>query len=262
MSHLTEEQFEDVLQGRANVPEHVDRCPQCRARLEEKRALVDRLRQSFSSIHAGADLAGRIRTRIAAAGQTATVPATPPRILAFRVRRHIWSVLAIAAAIFVIAIPRSLHIDTGPRTTAAQTALAGIHFANLDSLDHLMADTDSGKHCPCAEGKLDGGTAMPCCQRGLCLCGCQMREFQGRFVESCVMQEPNASPVSVVVVSELPSDLGMTPAGIMTGTGQPIWRASCGSCNMASVRRGEHSCCVIGQVPTEDLVAVLNALGE
>lgn len=262
MSHLTEEQFEDILQGRANVLEHMDRCPQCRARLEEKRALVDRLRQSFSSIHAGADLAGRIRARIAAAGQPAIASTTRLRILPLRVRRHVWSVLAVAAAIFVIAIPRSLHIDTGPRTTAARTALAGIHFANLDSLDHMMADENSGKHCPCAEGKLEGGMAMPCCQRGLCICGCQMREFQGRWVESCVIQEPNAPPLSVVVVSELPHDLGMTPAGITTSTGQPIWRGSCGSCNMASVRVDEQSCCVIGQVPTEDLVAVLNALGE
>jgi len=53
MSHLREGQFEDILQGRARVPEHVDRCPQCRARLEEKRALARRVHEAFSTIHAG-----------------------------------------------------------------------------------------------------------------------------------------------------------------------------------------------------------------
>jgi len=40
MSHLTEEQLEDILQGRAEAPAHVDRCPPCRACLEEKQALT------------------------------------------------------------------------------------------------------------------------------------------------------------------------------------------------------------------------------
>jgi hypothetical protein len=51
MSHLREAQFEDILQGRAKVPEHLGRCPQCLARLNEKRALVRRMCKAFSSIH-------------------------------------------------------------------------------------------------------------------------------------------------------------------------------------------------------------------
>ena len=51
MSHLRETQFEDILQGSAKVPEHLDRCPRCLARLNEKRALVRRMCKAFSSIH-------------------------------------------------------------------------------------------------------------------------------------------------------------------------------------------------------------------
>jgi hypothetical protein len=87
-----------------------------------------------------------------------------------------------------------------------------------------------------------------------------MREFQGRLVESCVIQEPNAPPISVVVVPESPQALGMTLAPATTVSGQAVWRASCGNCNMASVGLGEESCCVIGSVPQETLLAVLNAL--
>jgi hypothetical protein len=89
-----------------------------------------------------------------------------------------------------------------------------------------------------------------------------MRELQGRLVECCVIQHPNASAISVVVVPELPEALGMTPVATTTVTGQAIWQASCGLCNMASVRLGEGLCCVLGQVSQEDLVAVLNAFEE
>jgi hypothetical protein len=89
-----------------------------------------------------------------------------------------------------------------------------------------------------------------------------MRDFQGRRVKSCVIQEPNTPAISVVVVPKLPDALGMTPARKTTTTGQTIWQATCGQCNMASVRMGEGACCVIGQVPQEDLIALLNVLEE
>lgn len=261
MSHLAEGQFEDILQGRAEVPEHVDGCPQCRARLEEKRALAHCVHRAFSSVHASTDLGDRIRARLAAGQPRAEVEA-PRHIIFLRARRHLWTGLAVAAAILVIAVPRSLRMNIGPRTTTAQTALAGIHFANLGSLEEIMAGADSGRHCPCMEGHMDGSAPMPCCKRGLCGCGCQMRDFQGRRVASCVIQEPNAPPVSVVVVPKLPEALGMTVAQKTTATGQTIWQATCGLCNMASIRMGEGACCVIGQVTEEDLIELLNALEE
>ncbi len=255
MSHLTDEQFEDILQGSAEVPEHVDQCPQCRERLEEKRALARRMQQAFSAIHASTDLADRIRAEIAAAGQAMTETTA-------RARRHIWSGLAIAAAILVVALPRILPIDTGSRVTAAQTALAGIHRTNLSSLEQLMEDEESGKQCQCLAGRMDDGTVMPCCPRGLCMCGCRMRDFQGRGVPSCVIEEPNTPPISVVLIPESPEALGMTPGAGRTVTGQTIWHATCGACNMASVRLGAGSCCVIGDVPNEKLVALLNAFEQ
>jgi hypothetical protein len=262
MSHLTDEQFEDILQGLADAPEHVDQCPQCRDQLDERRALARRVNKAFSAIHAGADLAGRIRAEIAAAGQTTAGIKAGPQILPLRARRHIWSGLAIAAAILIVAIPRSLQIHTSSGVKAAQAALAGIHRTNLDSLEQLMEDEGSPRKCQCLAGKMDDGTVMPCCARGLCMCGCQMRDFQGRVVPSCVVEEPNTPPISVVLVPEAPEDLGMIPGTSRTGTGQAIWHATCGACNMASVGMGVGSCCVIGDVSTEDLVALLNAFEQ
>ncbi len=262
MSHLTEEQFEDILQGRAEAPEHVDQCSECRDRLDEKRALARRVSEAFSSIHAGADLADRIRAEIAAIKQPAAGTKTGPRVLPLRARRQIWSGLAIAAAILIVAIPRSLHIDTGSRVKAAQAALAGIHRINLDSLEQLMEDEGSGKKCQCMAGKMEDGTVMPCCARGLCMCGCRMRSFQGRSVPSCVIEKPDAPAISVVLLPASPEDLGMTPGATRTVTGQTIWHAACETCNMASVRMGGGSCCVIGDVPPENLIALLNAFEQ
>jgi hypothetical protein len=260
MSHLTEGQFEDVLQGRAEVPAHVAQCPQCRAYLAEQRVLARRVETAFASVRASPGLAGRMQARLVAAGSATAVKAKS-RVISLRAFRSLGPGLALAAAVVVIVILRGSSVDTVARARAAQTALVGIHRINLDSLSELRNDARLGGRCRCTEGELDG-PAMPCCERELCLCGCQMRDFQGRLVRSCVIEEPNAVPVSVVIVPESPRDLGMTIGRTTTATGQPVWQASCGSCNMASVRLGEESCCVIGQAPQDDLVAVLNAMGE
>lgn len=67
MSHLTAEQFENILSGGAGIPEHLAWCFQCSARLHEKYALAHRLQRAFFSIHAGAALGERICAQIAAA---------------------------------------------------------------------------------------------------------------------------------------------------------------------------------------------------
>ena len=107
-------------------------------------------------------------------------------------------------------IPVRGYSDMGPgclfsETASRRTIEAVIHRVNLESLDRLMDDRGHPKscECECMKSKSGNSVVMPCCERGLCMRGCQEREFQGRLVECC---------------------------------------------------------CVIGQVPPEDLVAVLNAL--
>jgi len=66
MGHLTEDCFEDILWGGGAIPEHVDWCVRCRARLQEKYALAHLMRRTFSSVHADPGLAGRILAQLAA----------------------------------------------------------------------------------------------------------------------------------------------------------------------------------------------------
>ena len=63
MNHLTDEQFEDILRG-APVPDHINECAECCARLAEKRALAARARKAFASVHASPQLASRIRANL------------------------------------------------------------------------------------------------------------------------------------------------------------------------------------------------------
>jgi len=260
MSHLTQEQFEEILQGGGRVPEHVDQCPDCRARLEEKRALAQRVRGAFSAVQAGADLANRIRADIAA-GQVASTEGAKPRIIPVRFRRHIWSALAAAAIILIAIAAITFYIDTGSQIKAAQTELVGIHYANLSSLEQSANTGDSGQAIAHVANKVGYSPVMPCTGAGLNACCCGVRQFCGRAVASYVVKGPNA-PVSVIVVPHSPKALGMTPAKDEAAAKRAIWQARCGNCNMASIRIGERSYCAVGQVTQEELAGVLNALSQ
>ncbi len=73
MGHLTGEQLESILWGGADMPEHVDYCSRCRARLDEKYALASHVRRVYCSVHAASGSAGRILAHVAAARARATV---------------------------------------------------------------------------------------------------------------------------------------------------------------------------------------------
>jgi len=256
MSHLTQEQFEEILQGAGRVPEHVDQCPDCRARLEEKRALARRVRGAFSAIQAGPDLMNRIRADIAAE-QAVTIARARPRIIPLRFHRHIWSAFAAAAVILIAVASVTFYISTGSQIKAAQTELVGIHHANLSSLAQPAAGHDVNELGTFVQNKVGSKPAMPCTGA----CGCSVREFCGRQVASYVVKGPNA-PVSVIVVPQSPKALGMTPAKDEAAAKRTVWQAACGNCNMASVRIGEYSYCAVGQVTQKELAGVLNALSE
>ena len=256
MSHLTQEQFEEILQGGGRVPEHVDQCPECRARLEEKRALAQRVRGAFSAIQPGPDLVNRIRADVAA-GQGASTVRAWPQIIPLRFHRHVWSALAAAAAVLIVALSITFYIDTGSQIKAAQNELVGIHQANLSSLAQPATGHDPNELGAFVQNQMGRRPVMPCTGA----CGCSVREFCGRQVPSYVIKGPNA-PVSVIVVPQPPKALGMTPAKDEAVAKRSIWRAKCGNCNMASVRIGERSYCAVGQVTQEELTGVLNALSQ
>ena len=62
MSHLTDEQFEQIIHSDDTQDEHLDNCPLCRSRLAEKRAIARRCRNAIPRDRATLPLADRHRS--------------------------------------------------------------------------------------------------------------------------------------------------------------------------------------------------------
>lgn len=259
MSHLTDEQFEDILRDAVQIPEHVNHCPLCRARLEEKRALAQRLRQAFLSMEASASLADRIRAGIGAPAEPEAAAGSRVRLIPLYLRRHLWPQLAAVAAILVLAVPIGFYVGTSSPANAAQVALVQIHHTNLDSLGQLVNSSDPNVLCEYLKDRVGHRPAMRCMGSGMNLCGCCVRQFQGRPVASYVIQSNN-TPVSVIAVPQTPEALGMTLAEHTTAATRDIWQAQHECCNIAAVRIGEYSYCAVGQIAQDELAAILNTL--
>ena len=93
----------------------------------------------------------------------------------------------------------AFYINTGSQIKAAQTALVGIHHANLSSLEQPANGHDPNELGTFIQIQVGDGPVMSCTGA----CGCSVREFCGRQVASYVVKGPNA-PVSVIVVPQSP----------------------------------------------------------
>ncbi len=72
MEHLTDQQFEQILTGTVAQSAHVEECELCRGRLSEFRAMRQRLRVAFSSVHADHKLRERVRSGLIAPDSTSS----------------------------------------------------------------------------------------------------------------------------------------------------------------------------------------------
>jgi hypothetical protein len=259
MSHLTEEQFEEILQG-ASVPDHVNDCSQCRARLAEKRALAKRLHKAFASVQANSELANRIRAQIG--GAPARDEKKGPRKTIFlAVHRRLISGLAAAAAILLVAIPMGLYVSTGSEAHAAHLELVQLHQNNLRSMDQLFVHNDPNALADHLEKETGHCPAMISADPDVTVCGCCTGQFRGRKVGSYVVETP-AGRISIMVLPDSPESLGMTRDKAQQPALRTMWHAACEDCNIAMVRIGDRSYCAVGEVPRKDLYKVLNTLPE
>ena len=131
MNHITDEQFEDILQGEEIDLTHLRQCQDCRDRLAEKKAIAERLRSAFSSVQASPDLADRISHKLSTTTTAATTGKPVQRVSLSRHRRQLWPAFAAAAAILIVLVPLSMYFGTSSTAKAAQAELVGIHQENL-----------------------------------------------------------------------------------------------------------------------------------
>jgi len=249
MSHLTEEQFEDVVQGRTPAPAHVAECPACRDRVAEARAVRARLQASFASVHAGAGLADRLRR--------ATV-AEPRRTAKFlRLPRLAWA-MAAAAAILVVAIPTVLYLTTPSAAAAAQRELVRIHTGNLSAQHDVLTGADPAQVAAYLKAQLGFDLATPRLGQGMAMRGCCVAHFKGQAVGSYVVQTPRG-PISVIVVPQAPKDLGLTET--FEAGGRTFWGGAFADNCIVATRLGGFTYCAVGEPAHDVLCEILLALG-
>lgn len=259
MNHLTDEQYEDYIQGRIDVSEHVDQCPDCHNRLAEKKALAGRLRKAFGSVRASGELRDRIEQEVLKTKKPSQPAKTEQRPFAFRMITRYWPRLAAAAAILVVAIPLGVYFSSASRVHAAQAALVEIHHHNLDPHEDFFSEDEPEKLAEYFRDKLGFSPVFPCVGQGLAVRGCCIKHFRGQMVGSYVVDTPRGV-ISVIVVTDTPKSMGMKRMARRADSGGILWKASFARCSMITIRLGDYSYCAVGEVSHELLENLLARL--
>jgi len=244
---LSYEQFEDILSGETQQGSDLD--PRDIARLEEARAIRDRLAAAFESTHADESLADKVRASLKDA------PAPRRRFIYFPT-----GLLSLAAAASVLIVLTIIYSLSGPEPVLAGTVeLANIHKVNLREPAGFHATGD------CEEIKAYFHRELGFAPKLLNQCpelqvvGCYVTKLQGKMVATYVVKLDN-SQASVIVTEDWPKKLGLC-----CGCGHPhckcIHNGSCEGLSIVSVRLGERSYSVVGDLPAASLRGVLERLG-
>jgi hypothetical protein len=247
MNHLTDQQFEGLLQGEDIDLTHLKQCQDCRDRLAEKRAIATRLRSAFNSVQADASLANRILCQINQSCETAETVKSIQHTWTTRLHHKLWPALATAAAILAVLVPLSLFLSSPSAAKAAQAELVKIHQQNLGPHREFYNDADPEKLAKYFKDKLGFTPAFPCTGHGMAIRGCCVTHFKGQIVGSYVVDTPKGI-ISVIVVTDTPKEIGMTHMPEKIGYEQNFWKSSYAQCNMVTVRLGDYSYCAIGEV--------------
>lgn len=254
MRHITDEQLEDILQGREHLPEHMTVCAWCNERLSGKAALARRLRRAFDSIKPSDELAPRIRSRLTLEANEASCH--PARSLGWiHLRRLIRSGLAVAAVVAVVALVR---IDgVGPRSASAAQELAKIHNHNLETDHDFYDETDPDQLAQYFEARLGFVPLMPGRHEEVQLKGCCVRRFQGEAVGTYVA-ETSVGAISIVAAKQRPRSLEMFRH--TEHEGRRYGHCSFSECNVVVVRAGDYWYYAVGQVSHDHLMGLLSRL--
>lgn len=253
MSHLTDEQFERLLQGQDLYQDHLDQCEQCRTRFAEKQALAERLRSAFLRLGPSAALRQRIREQ--------TSPSTQPtadqvRGISFVQRLRPWTVrLSAAAAVLIVSSILAFSLMPSP-AQATPAILAGIHAQNLAGQHAFWPETDPNRLAPHYAERLGFTPQIPCPCQTLQLCSCCIQPCAERDnVLGTYVADTDQGIVTVAVITDNPESLGR---GDVTQEGKRrFYHSCCGPCQMVAARIGDRTYCAVGEMAHSHLKDLL-----
>ena len=267
MTHLTSEEFEDILRGLSDPRDHLAQCPTCSGKLAEMRAIQDRLRKAFGPVEPGPDFADRLRRRIQLSVRRADALERPAadRPARLRLRRFLgrWGMASVAALV-MIGVGLAIFLSEPEVAVAARGELVKIHE---DSLARCECDTEDETTCRGSDrGKLEaflksrvGFVPMfPDVRSKGALRGACVARFRGQAVGAYVLQRPGHPAVSVIVIDDPPDTLGFGHK--FRHVDRRFWACSAKGCRLAAVRLGRYTYCAVGDVGRELLTAILAEL--
>lgn len=256
MTHLNNEELEDILQGRTAAGEHVAQCRLCRDRLAERRVIRSRLRSAFDAVHASEELTERIRSQISRPilRKPTSIHSGSDRT----VRLYRWALpLTAAAAVFLIGITVFLVLTKPESAMAAPAELFQLHQHNLSPHTELYSDADPKALAGFLKDELGFKPAFPRLDAGMSLRGCCVSHFRRKPVGSYVVDTPRGV-ISVIVVTESPESLGMMDT--LRRDGHTYMAGSFAKCNMVTLQLRGYTYCAVGEVPHELLIDLLERL--
>jgi hypothetical protein len=249
MNHLTEEQFESIMQGQMAPADHLQECEICSNKLAEKKAIASRLRSSFSDIQASDQLAEQIKERLAVRVRPSASPPKVNRTMIFPYWRY-WA--ATAAALIVI--PLIVMLSTPSQAMAAKAELVKIHSHNLNPDHTFFSESDPGKLANYFKRNLGFNPLMPRSGQGLALRGCCVKHFRGKETGSYVVDTPDGV-MSIIVVTETLDGLGMNEQ--FERKGYTFGKTTFADNNMVGARIGHYTYCAVGEISCEYLTNLL-----
>jgi hypothetical protein len=249
MSHLTEKQFESILQGQVSSADHLQECKICSNKLAEKQAIATRLRSAFSDIQASDELAEQIKKRLSVQVEHTVSPPKVNRTIPFPHWRY-WA----ATAAVLIAIPFIVMLSAPSQAMAAKAELVKIHAHNLDPDHTFFSESDPQKLANYFKRSLGFNPLMPQAGQGHALRGCCVKQFRGRETGSYVVDTPDGV-MSIVVLTETLDDLGMDEK--FERDSYTFGKTTFAKNNMVSVRIGHYTYCAVGEISSEYLTSLL-----
>jgi len=244
MSHLTDEQFEALLQGQDSYQDHLAQCEQCCARFAEKQALAERLRSVFSRIDPSTALRQHIREQTSLATRA---PAHQVRGISIMQRLRPWTVrLSAAAAVLIIA--GILAVSLTPSTAqATPSILAEIHAQNMAGQHAFWTETDPNELAARYADRLGFKPQLPCPCQTLRLCSCCIKPCtEGKTVLGTYVADTDKGIITVAVVKDKPKSLGK--GDVVQEGGRHFYQSRFGPCHMVAARIGDQTYCAVGKM--------------
>ena len=254
MSHLTDEQFEDIIKGNLPEPEHISECEECKRELMERKALTNRLRSAFVSVKPNEEFTANVRKKLKTSVRVPEPVHNDKLIRILPFKTLAWPA---AAALLIITAILSIYV-AGPRSVmAAPAELVKIHQSNLSDNHEFYSESDPEKLAGYLKDELGFSPSLPLPGQGMALRGCCVRHFRGQVAGSYVVDTPEGI-ISIVIVTDKPDSLGMESR--IEQNSHVFYKGSFAMCNMVAIRLGDYTYCAVGEISHEYLTELLSKL--